>query len=333
MSHNLAIDADDKAEMMYVGQEPWHGLGTPLDTPATAAEAIEAARLNWKVKKFKMNVVSPDGEQIEVPEKMAIARMANENSIHSVLAVVGEGYVTIDNLEAFDFFDTVVGSGQAIYHTAGALNFGKRIWILAKLPNDIIIKGKDVIEKFVLLTTAHDATGALQMMCTPTRVVCWNTLNAAMKSGTNKIAIRHTKNAKSKIVLAREALGIAIAHYRQFEEAANYLVSISVDAQKFADYLNKIFPLSADSTKVTKDHIEEIRGKVSMLFDVGKGNDIPEIKHTMWSAYNAVTEYADHFKSIRNTEDGESRLQSIWFGGSAMLKQYAWDSALELAKV
>jgi phage/plasmid-like protein (TIGR03299 family) len=332
MSHNLTVDEDGKAEMMYVGRDnpPWHGLGTPLDAPATAAEAIESARLNWKVKKFKMMITGTD---IEVPEKMAVARMNSDDSIHSVLACVGNDYVTIDNLESFDFFDSVVGAGQAIYHTAGALSFGKKIWILAKLPNNIIIKGKDEIEKFILLTTSHDATGALQMMCTPTRVVCWNTLRAAMGDATDKVSIRHTKNAKSKVVMARDALGIAINHYRKFEEASNYLATVSVDAQKFANYLNKVFPLSADSTKVTKEHIEEIRGKVTYLFDAGKGNDIPEIKHTMWTAYNAVTEYADHFKTVRNEKDGESRLQSIWFGGSAMLKQYAWDSALQLAGV
>jgi phage/plasmid-like protein (TIGR03299 family) len=329
MSHRLAMDTDGKAEMCYVGEMPWHGLGTPLENPATSAEAITAARLDWRVKKFPMCIKDTD---IVVPDKMAIARVNNDDSVHTVFGVTGSGYTTIDNLNSFDFFDSLIESRQAIYHTAGALDGGRRIWILAKLPHDIIIKGKDAIEKFVLLTTAHDGTGSLQMMCTGTRTVCYNTLNIALKEGTDRISIRHTKNAMSKVAVARETLGIAINHFRAFEEAANYLVSISVDAQKFTDYLDKVFPVKADSTKVTKEHLEDIRNMVSILFDTGKGNDIPEIKHTMWTAWNSITEFADHYKNVRGSDDNENRLSSIWFGGSAQLKQFAWDSALQLAK-
>src|SRR5579871_5390475 len=42
MAHNLAT-TEGKPAMMYTGTVPWHHLGTKLDQPATAREAIETA--------------------------------------------------------------------------------------------------------------------------------------------------------------------------------------------------------------------------------------------------------------------------------------------------
>ena len=96
-------------------------------------------------------------------------------------------------------------------------------------------------------------------------------------------------------------------------------------------FLNNIIPIKEDMTDVSKAHTEEIRGQITEIFEK-EGSDIPEIKGTAWAAFNAVSQFSDHFKSVRK-ETPDRRLNSIWFGTSADMKQKAWDSTLAVAKV
>ena len=202
--------------MMYVGGVPWHGLGTVLDKPATAEEAIQAARLDWQVKKLPLYASEGDGSllRLPVPDKYAVAR---ENSF-DVLGVVGSSYTPVQNREAFAFFDPIVGKQAAIYHTAGALGKGERVWILAKLPDSIRVVGDDITDKFLLLTNSHDGTSSLQVKFTPVRVVCQNTLSLAINQGGAGIKISHHTDIHQRLKAAEKMLGIV---HHQFDELAD----------------------------------------------------------------------------------------------------------------
>jgi len=318
MAHNL-----NEERMFYTGQVPWHGLGTHLENPATAREAIEASRLAYPLELQQINTHTG----IFIPDHKAVVRTDN----NTVLGIVGNRYKIIDNVEAFNFFDVLVGEGQAIYHTAGALGKGERIWILAKLPNNIILNEKDIIERFLLLVNSHDGTSTLRMFFTPIRVVCYNTLNMALKARQGEgIAIRHTANYKSKIEQARQILGISIDYYRQFETIAKQFDSVTLTISEVEEYFNNLLDIDIKdpSTRALNQRQELIA-----LYKHGKGVEIgnPE---TLWKAYNAVTEYTDHHRTVKNLDkDPTNKLNSIWFGSGANLKQKAYNQALELVKV
>jgi len=125
MSHNLLIQ-NGKASMFYVNEVPWHGLGTKLNEPATAQEAMVAAGLDWKVVKMPLYASS---KHIPVPDKFGIVRKTGPNLTKqdAVLGVVGKDYTPLQNRDAFRFFDPIVGENAAIYHTAGALGQGERV--------------------------------------------------------------------------------------------------------------------------------------------------------------------------------------------------------------
>ncbi len=110
-------------------------------------------------------------EHIDLPTVDVPSRVANVRSdTHSVLGVVGKTYRVFQNVEAFDFMDTLVGEKLAMYETAGALRQGKRIWMLARIPKEYRV-GDDVVQPYVLLSNAHDGTQALRMIPTTVRGV------------------------------------------------------------------------------------------------------------------------------------------------------------------
>ncbi|MGH7544079.1 MAG: DUF932 domain-containing protein [Gemmatimonadota bacterium] len=332
MAHELEIQ-NGEASMMYVGDVPWHGLGTRLDRPATAAEAIRAAHLDYRVEKRPLYAIS-GGRPVLVPGRYAIARRdPGAPDRGPIFGIVGEGYRPLQNVEAFRFFDGIVGPGRAIYHTAGALGHGERIWILAKLPGEIRVIGDDVAEKYLLLSNSHDGSSAVQIKFTPVRVVCQNTLTMALQQGPT-VRILHRKSLQCDLDRAQEALGIIQTEFEELEVTFRALARTQVDQERLTEYLTRVFPDPADTTDVSR-RMRLRRDRLWSRHFFENGRSLPEARGTMWAAYNGVTEYIDHrvlFGRDGRALTGHRRLASIWFGEGYQIKARAYREAARLAK-
>lgn len=324
MAHELAT-ANGKAAMMYCGLEPWHRLGTRLSSPASAAEAIEAAGLGYGVDLAPL--VTHSG--IDVPQRKAVIR----DDTTEVLGVVGNSYVPIQNRECFGFLDAVVTEGRLRYHTAGALGKGERIWMLAQLPGHVRVAGTDdVTEKFLLLSNAHDGTAALRVFFTPIRVVCANTLSTAHRLGRKQgISIRHQGDLATKVRKAQKVLGLAQTYYDDLETKIKCLVNHQPTSKQLENFFQAVYP---DSEAGSTPRAENTRKTLERLFEEGRGQDIQGVRGTSWAALNAVTEFVDHHRPTRGSSEharADRRLRSQWFGSGARLKAHAWDLALAMA--
>ena len=198
MAHELSVQ-NNKAEMFYYGDRPWHGLGTAVDHALTASEAIEAAGLDWLVEKREIFFKSRDDsgeEKYEQAKGFATVR----TDLNIPLGLVSDKYQPIQNHEAFNFIDTLVASREAKFHTAGALFDGEKVWILAKLPGHITVKGDDMVDKYLVLMNAHNGKSALRCFFSPIRVVCMNTLRQALASAETTVSIGHKGNIQHKVV-------------------------------------------------------------------------------------------------------------------------------------
>ncbi|MEJ7829319.1 MAG: DUF932 domain-containing protein [Segetibacter sp.] len=217
MAHNINFNEQTgKHSFFSVKEKAWHGLGQIVSSYPSSAEAIKHAGLDYTVEKRRLftydnenNNGNPDIDiiipEIEVPNFYATMRTDTEQ----VLGVVGKDYEVVQNKDAFTFFDSIVGGEGIMYETAGALGKGERIFITAKLPDYIKVGNDDLIEKYLFLTTSHDGLGSITAAFTPIRIVCNNTLNAALRNHSYSIKIRHTVNAKERLEQAHHLMGIS----------------------------------------------------------------------------------------------------------------------------
>lgn len=339
--------------MMYFGETPWHGLGTQVDHALTSSEAIIASGLDWEVVKVPLQTrdyeyTLSNGEVvnfggIENNEKFDMIRSDTMENI----GTVGGRYEPLQNVQAFEFFDSIVGAKEAMYHTAGSLFNGRKIWLLAKLPEFLRINNTDdLVEEFMLLATSHDGSTAVVTQMTPIRVVCNNTLSAALDQGSKyKMTVRHTPTMSSKIAVARKALGFAKEYFVNLGDVLNEFARYEVNEKQVTKFVEDLFPITPSRVEKAEEMETEAtaatrtinnRNRVIELFETGKGNSEVGIKGTVYALYNGATEYVDWCRGTKANEDAgkdDQRLDAVWFGSGAKLKEDSFDLCKKLVGV
>ena len=114
--------------MFYVRETPWHGLGKRVNEALNSKEALTAAGLNWNV--IQEPIYTETEELIE-------GYKAIRDADRQVLGVVTDRYKIVQNQEAFAFTDELLGEGVR-YETAGSLQGGRKVWLLAICPMSIL---------------------------------------------------------------------------------------------------------------------------------------------------------------------------------------------------
>ena len=308
--------------LMYTGATPWHKMGTKLDSPATAAEAIAAAGLDWQVIQQEVYTRDTAGRFVTIEDKRAVVRA----DTGEVFAIMSKGYTPAQNNNSCGLLDDLVAQGQAVYHTAGSLFNGRKVFLLIKLPDDIVINKDDVIQPYILLSNSHDGTSALRIQLTPVRVVCFNTLRFATKEKGGFYG-KHTKNLMQRAGEAREILGLATAYYEMFAKKADEMLNTRLTVMEVQDYLQKVYEFKPDKTYADQDHRRISAYETTLDLLAHPTNTLGGMQGTAWAAWNAVTYYVDHERVVRGTTDqrDDKRLDASWFGAGADIRQRAYD--------
>ena len=319
MPHELTIREDGEAEMFYVGETPWHGLGTKLENPATWEEAIEAAHLDWEVETQSIFRQDPmTGEMKAYPNRFAIVRKDTNQEFD----IVSDQYQIVQNRDAGNALNAIVAQGEAMFHTAGSLRGGATVWALVKLPGGHEPVKGDIIEKYVLMSTSHDRSKTLQIATTPIRVICANTLRFALGRASYVVNMKHTAQVLDRAVEAREALQLNDAYYAVMMEGIDRLVRTPMRATEMKEYATAFLNLNPDVEEL-HTFSRDAHDKLCELFEVGRGQDMAGVRGTAYAALNATTEFLDNHKRVQvarhqvtqtSLEAQDGRLYRSWLG-------------------
>lgn len=302
--------------MFYTREKPWHGLGTKVEEAPTSTDALRLAGLDWQV--IQEPIYTDTGERIS-------GYKANvRDSDRKVLGVVTDRYKIIQNQEAFAFTDSLLGEGVR-YETAGALQEGKKVWLLARLPREYIISGER-ISPYLVFSNTHDGSGAVKVALTPIRVVCNNTLNLALNTASRSWSMIHTGNIKNKVWEAKNTLFMAEEYMEKLGKEFENLRKQKLSDQQVKEYIELLLPMEKNATAMQSKNIMKLRNDMRSRY-----YDAPDLKDVGNNAYrfiNAVSDFATHSQPLRRTANYNENLFMRTMDGNPMIdKAYQLVSA------
>ena len=301
--------------MFSVREKPWHGLGTIVTEAPASAEALKLAGLDWEV--VQEPVYTGCNEMVK-------GYKANvRSSDRRVLGVVSDRYKVVQNTDAFSFTDELLGKGVK-YETAGSLQEGKKVWLLARLPKEYVIAGER-ISSYLVFSNTHDGSGSVKVAVTPVRVVCNNTLNLALETAKRSFSMIHTGNIHDKIQEAKDTLFMA----------ENYMDNLGIEfeqlrRQKMTDaqvkeYIELLLPMEKEPTPIQSKNILKLRRDMEQRYF--EAPDLQKVGNNAYRFINAVSDFATHSRPLRMTANYKENVFARTIDGNPLI-----DKAYQLVK-
>ena len=302
----------------YVREKPWHGLGTRIEEAPTSADALVYAGLDWDV--IQKNVYTENGSRISG------YKVNLRSTDNAALGIVSDRYKVVQNEDAFQFTDDLLGAGVT-YETAGSLQGDRKVWMLARMPHRYIIAG-DEIAPYLVVMNSHDGSSGIKVAMTPVRVVCQNTLNLALNTAKRVWTTKHTENVMGRIHEAKETLLLAERYMEELGRSIDALSKISLSDRKVTEFMEELFPVGQDLPEIQR------KNNLRMLEDLkARYWEAPDLAHVGKNGYrfvNAVSDFAIHADPIRRTRNYDENLFLRTVEGNPIIDK-AYKMALAVA--
>lgn len=308
MAHNLSFQINTQGDFVSKNVKPWHGLGTILES-VSYQDALQFGGLDYFVEK------SPNIHRMNNVEIISDSSFFTwRTDTQKVLGVVGNRYTPVQNSDALSICE------QFPFHieTAGVLKDGALSFVCMKSDKQIVVKGKDVTEMYLLFTNSFDGTSPISVLFTPIRVVCNNTLTAAIRGCKEKYTFRHTHSATAKINEFATVMGLLTKNVNTLDTVYNQMSDRQINP---IDFFGHVFLTKEEIATLALGQIFDEQG--GSLISTRKSNIIrnaltyyesgagqSEWKGTAWGAFNGVTGYM----GTKDFNDVEDQMLSTVFG-------------------
>ena len=283
----------------------WHALGTILPEGTTSAEEalILSGLAGWNVRKRELYAANG----ALVSGKYATVRDTPDGG-EEVLGVVGDRFEIIQNEAHIELLDTFADEVGATFDSAGTTTGGAETFISMKLPSYFAVGGEDAHDMYVTALNSHVGSRSFTFLVTPVRLICTNMQSAALRSRSNVRRVRHTSGAPRAV--AQEARRLAddtFAYIEDFLGVANRLANTPMTVGEFEDLVRDVFGTASKAPHVMARADNKVETLVRLFVEAETQN---AIRNTAWAAYNAFSEYQDHFAETRGGDPARARALS-----------------------
>lgn len=319
----------------------WHRLGIVVDGTLSAREAFRVAHADFHVAGRPVF----DADMQPIAGYQAITRIDTGRT----LSVMTETYTPIQN-------ESLIRIAEALHEDINmdavcVLSDGKKVTFTARIrgAEGDVVPG-DPVQQYLIGCTSHDGSIPFQLLFSPIRVVCQNTLSAAIGLASNQrhqynsIRIRHTKNADSLIQRLPELVDVRRRQFIGGLDELRHMAATPCSMAQFRQYIGNVFAdqlqgtvnnVRGDKSTVRRKVLEDLPAWPSLLrkFEGDAiGSDLPAANGTAWGAYQAVSEYITHEAGrTKNTNDAiRKRFESIYFGAHSATLSAAYLSAISI---
>ena len=327
MAHELYTDGTNYAAAV-ARTMAWHQLGSFVaDDDMSVDEALRLAYLaDWNVRKVPLlaSVDTDAGNQlVEIDIQFGVVHDSPFDGQPRALGVVGNYYTPIQNEESFAVLQQLVDENDLRIETAGALRNGSQTFVTMRVPEPMMIGGADPVDLFITALNSHNGSIPFTLLVSPVRVVCANTMNAALRNQHGSYKIRHTEGSAVKVAEARDALNLSFKYLDAFEVEAERMIAAQLTTDEFRRIVAAEFgPTPDDSDRITANKEKRVNEFVDLFLNSPTNADI---RGTRWAGYHVFTEYHDHYSTVRGTNATMTRALRTLADTTVSVKERAFD--------
>lgn len=264
----------------------WTKIGTDIQKAKTVEEALKLSHLDYTVE--KVPVFLENGSPI--PGAFCTKREESDTTY----GVVGSQFEIVQNLEGFDFVNSMVSKGLQFLKAGENHKF---IYIIAQLPSIDLLGDK--VTPHVIFQNSHSGSTTLKATIAPLRIVCENQFNLTFKKAPNKICLRHTKSIKGRLHTAQEVLVGSTQYLTELQKQATLMAGSKVSRKQVDLLMDEVFEIKDEFNPTQIKKMEEKRERFLAAY---QAEDNQNFTGTQWGLVNAYTDFVTHKPLRKSTE-------------------------------